>query len=103
MNKERDKFLTEATGEQFHDFVSVNGSSFLRCTTCSEWSYRVSNPKFSTWEGFGKLWEWSQEQEWIFQLYLFLELNKDCAAWTQYIDPDSFANVIYEFLKEQQK
>jgi hypothetical protein len=54
---------------------------------------------FSTWQGFGKLWEWATKQEWwlIFEAKTFLT-GKEIV---KVVNPTNFAKAIYEFLKEK--
>ncbi len=98
MNTERDKFLTEAMGESWH--------------RCDEWAFYCEqcaknvpiSEDFSTWEGFGKLFEFSKNQIWWKKFRLINHslpdlfnvglLNEDL------IDPNSFADAIYEFLND---
>lgn len=114
MNKERDKFLTEQLGECWHEAGHrrrISNNMVQRdcaCGVSSMWEiisvepakYRFLRRDFSTWENFGKLWEWSQQQEWWREFsfdvlrapYIFLEL----------INPDNFANAVCEFLKSKE-
>lgn len=83
MNTKRDKFLTEAMVERW-------------------------NNDFSTWQSFGKLWEWAQEQEWWVtftddyygprrpdrNVSLFFDVN-------YIIHPNNFANAVYDYLKSK--
>lgn len=57
---------------------------------------------FSTWFGFGELWEWSKEQDWCKE-FRQIYLNKAASEGVIVaflINPDRFANAVYEFLKE---
>ena len=98
MNTERDKFLTEAIGEKPYRrfFVSTD-----RQGGSGDGYYAKDGVKndFSTWPGFGKLWEWAQQQEWwcdfSVRLICFSGLGK-------YIHPDRFANAIYAYLKHKE-
>ena len=103
MNTERDKFLTEAMGEQWHENTGeVAGNNVIGFTLCScgKWWGQfgcLENTNFSAWTGFGMLWEWAQEKRWWHKFaadYLdgYMEFEK-------YIHPDRFANAIYEHLK----
>lgn len=56
------------------------------------------NNSFSNWNGFGKLWEWTEKQEWFKDFWATIKDTKQ-----QYINPDRFANAMYEFLKEMFK
>ncbi len=111
MNTERDKFLTEAMGDCWHEAKYLYQATpydtpdyECRCgKRCSEKSFKNNN--FSTWEGFGKLWEWAQKQEWWIYLgfignyteqFTASEFtHKDCI-----INPDRFADAVYNYLKE---
>lgn len=108
-NKIRDKFLTEAMCGCWHerkDF-SDDGYGTYSCKHCNEtknFAYSNLNPNFSTWEGFGKLFNFSKKQDW------WKSFIKDLGAWCHissptvltislnFIDPDNFADAIYEFL-----
>jgi len=105
---ERDKFLAEAMGECWHSFEgSITGRDCVKCGA-EFWANEIetANKKhnFSTPDGFFKLWEWSQEQEWwtyIGFIGNYTEqntseefLHKDCI-----INPDRLANAVYDYLK----
>lgn len=113
--EERDKYLTEAMGECWHEFTlddphlkPVEGSyGICNC------GYRINylhfhahtkyNPKFSTWDGFGKLYEWSVEQDWWYE-FLF-EWSGEIISFSipyKLVYPNPFANVIYEFLRDKE-
>lgn len=107
-NLERDKFLTEAMGECWHerkDF-SEDGYGTYNCKHCNKrfgghGGQLEDRLDFSTWAGFGKLWEWSQKQEWWPD---FKELNGyPNHIYEDFINPNNFANASYEFLKEEIK
>lgn len=106
MNIERNKFLTEKVlGECWHEWKPKKEPHHLQlCIHCRADKPFHENTDFSTWEGFGKLWEACQKKEWwkIFvwrsgvrgrNLYLNLNL----------IHPDRFADAVYEFLKGEEK
>lgn len=57
---------------------------------------RNSNIDFSTWEGFGKLWEWAKKQEWWHKEFLYKQYMGDLKL----IHPDRFADAVYTFLTE---
>lgn len=121
MNTERDKFLTEAMGLCWHDIINhVSGFMEVRvayfCKKCKIQGRDVYNLDFSTWSSFGILWEWSIKQNWWEKLscalhlrfydeskeisYVSIENNGyDSRISEQYINPDLFADKIYEFLK----
>lgn len=93
MNTERDKFLTEAMGECWHDCYNY------LCIHCEK-MFPDSNNNFSTWEGFGKLWKWSKKQEWFWRGVM---RRIDHQVREEFVNPDTFADVIYNYLKEQQQ
>lgn len=112
MRKEdRDWFLTEAIGECTHNFVEVaHGyrTTTYMCDKChfevvinddtqlmitEMWKY-VNN--FSTWNGFGKLFEFSKKQIWWREFKEIIIENGMISE--DIINPDKFANRIYEFL-----
>lgn len=84
MNEIRDKFLTETIGE--------------------DWNYETNYDNmnnFSTWAGFGKLWEWAFIQDWWTE---FLRMHNMGAQYYEqvachYINPDIFANELCLYLK----
>lgn len=107
MNIKRDKFLTEAMGECWHEAkCSYNDgwSIDYECRCGLRWPEEDSPPNtdFSTWEGFGKLWEWSQQQKWWAGFLNSDECGNDYVINTFYINPDKFANVVYEYLKSKE-
>ena len=89
MKSERDKFLTEQMGELY---VEINNNGF----------YRWCN-NFSTWEGFGKLWEWVRSTGNYDIDQSLQEISRQDADCFFIIDPDKFANFVYFFLKENDK
>ena len=98
---ERDKFLTEAMGECWHEWEG-HVSDYKRCMKCHKdggypegFRVRLINNNFSIWEGFGKLWEWAQKQEW-WEGYLADAIPKYIAVC--YVNPDRFADAVYEYL-----
>jgi len=114
MSEERDRFLTEAKGECWHEHKkpenSFEGWSQVilqpPCYKCKESYENWDNPDFSTWEGFGKLWTWAIEQEDWFDEFLIksqwfkLDGHKNFVLiHTHFINPDKFANALYKFLQ----
>lgn len=105
---ERDKFLTEAIGECWHEWKEVcragNCWGYHECQECGKLlgQYKpVEQNNFSTWQGLGKLWEWATQQEWW---YLFLYTYGDGNnIYYRYINPTKFADAVYEFLKKRSK
>lgn len=84
-NTERDRFLNEVMGYSY--------PVICYCKSCAP-------TDFSTWEGFGKLWEWSRKQEWwlTFDDYACATLEHP----TSLINPDRFADEIAYFLDKEQ-
>lgn len=99
-NLERDKFLTEAMGECWHDVKRAQGVAGFcyNCVICR--AQDVWNNDFSTWPGFGKLWEWAQKQEWWFLLN-YDDRTDHKTVDMELIHPDRFADAVYSFLKER--
>jgi len=121
MNTERDKFLTEAMGKCWHEWYQkpnfIDGHHCKHCglywprKPCKKTQIIIQGCNLSTWEGFGKLWEWALQQEWWDD---FIEQHgsqsdPDCdgvfASYghehisTELINPEHFADAIYEYLK----
>ena len=112
MNELRDRFLTETMGECWHEDVwatssddgdgSVSGWQCKHhqsmCYSSNRWS--EGNKSFSTWEGFGKLYEWARKQEWWNQF-----AGNTLGEWSydgktvyiseNVIDPDKFSDALY--------
>lgn len=86
MTTERDKFLAEAMGECWYSPESRMSQT---------WGYKHN---FSTWEGFGKLIEWCQQQEWHHEFISTLESEQHTYNH-KWLKPEIFANALYEFLK----
>lgn len=90
---ERDKFLTEAMGEEWH---KCDGWDFY-CDQCE--SGTPMSADFSTWEGFGKLWNFCMNQEWFHDLNHKLE-SESVTYNRKWVNPDIFADAVYNYLKE---
>ena len=110
MNIKRDKFLTEAMGECWHEAkCSYNDgwSIDYECRCGLRWTEednQLNNNNFSTWEGFGKLWEWVRRP--APQMIGFL--GEHCENYhsndiSMYIiNPDKFADAVYEYLTSKE-
>lgn len=115
----RDKFLTEAMGECWHEWDGGNTKPyhdgakiyFCKCGECVVYDefysftkdvnkhFKIAN-NFSTWDGFGKLWEWCHKQEWWQASYGAGMLSDDLESLTaSFVHPDRFAYAVYEYLK----
>ena len=111
---ERDKFLTEAMGECWHEPKLANALQSV-CKHCKQMRYRSTKhinenlaPEwaqkydFSTWQGFGKLWEWAEDQKWWDEFVDKDLVSRGHKPWLfplGWIKPNNFANALYEFLK----
>lgn len=84
MKTERDKFLTEQMGEAWYESKDGLG-------------WKVWNDDFSTWDAFGKLWEWSQKQP--FWMKMISKFHTE--GFYHFINPDRFANAVYDYLKKE--
>jgi hypothetical protein len=107
---ERDKFLIEMMGECCHEWIKVDeydmGTAHRQCSKCKieywplDGGYTKLSTDFSTWEGFGKLWEWAQKQDW-FEWFVYKNSYDALAllikTWT--IHPDRFADAVYDYLR----
>lgn len=103
MNLERDKFLTEAMGEHWHEHTMTCGYTMTRLGEyISDIKTTSYTNDFSTWSGFGKLWEWAQKQEWLCDF----EERVTCFDYSplfNIIHPDRFADAVCSYLKEKAK
>lgn len=105
MNTERDKFLTEAMGECWHNLGEKYTTEIGWCIKCCTW--HKHNHNFSIWSGFGKLWEWAQKQEW-WKSFVWVhgdstraKYRKESTFSVKFLHPDRFADALYQFLKER--
>lgn len=100
------KYLTEAMNECWHGDAMRTGI-FYACDECGEKLLSLGNSPlqssrmdFSTWQGFGKLWEWAKEQDW------WIEFTGGACVISRgfvedMVDPDWFAKAVYDLLKER--
>jgi len=113
MYKQRNAFLTEEMGGCAQDEGLFRDSGYLCCVKCNQIVDRGMTPclgvtDFSTGDGFFKLWNWSREQVWWGNFLEYFHCNYPGTLITYLIDPDTFANLIYqyigrEFIKERFK
>jgi hypothetical protein len=93
-------------GECWHDI-------YVHCSQCEPYCRKckqeyVEQNNFSTWEGFGRLWEWSQRQRWwrAFRRKATVRVGDngcdtyEYQEWEHLINPDRFADAVYAYLKE---
>jgi hypothetical protein len=102
---ERDKFLTEQMGECWHDLFRHCSKCAAYCRKCQKEIYEEQN-NFSTWEGFGKLWEWAQKQEWwreFHNQFLSTPWKVSKLMNTDLVHPDRFADAVYEYLRQREQ
>lgn len=99
MTTERNKFLAEAIGGFWHKSVYTGAGN--KCTCGKWWSECMKlHPDFSTWEGFGKLYEWVELQEWHYDFLSSLESEQHTFNH-KWLNPNKFANAVYEYLNEE--
>ena len=119
MKEERDRFLTEAQGECWHEWG--NDPLYKQCVKCRKYlpsadlekfrSIELTHIDFSTWPGFGVLWEWVIKQDFFPSFYLSTYLLDEKNLKTDFmgeiianivsdiVNPDRFADAVYKFLK----
>ena len=97
----------------WHDFHYTDGGWY--CSTCDvdgaeddyTQAYHV-NINFSEWPGFGKLWEWAEKQLWWNDFWWRestaeingLSLGFIAMKLVSSVQPDRFADAVYNYLKE---
>ena len=64
-------------------------------------STQYNLPDFSTWEGFGLLWEWARKQEWWKREFSIKFTENERWVDDMHINPEKFAMAIYNFLKNR--
>ena len=97
-------------GECWHEFEFWNAGVGNVCGKCKKWFYwnekdqaKLKMPDFTTWEGFGWLWERCIEKDWwrTFKNYI---ISGDCADVNEnYINPTRFVKALKEYFEEQDK
>lgn len=94
MHSERDKFLYEQMGLKATYLLGDYRTQL-------DQKARTMNG-FSNWLEFGLLWEWCVKQKWWSSL-----VTKNHSVYVpdsipvMYVNPDKFADIIYEFLKRK--
>lgn len=114
-NQSRDKLLTEAMGGCWHATARTlpyhDGGTIHICecgardtmfeksfssATRSPWDRLRVGADFSTWDGFGKLWEWAKQQDWWAD---FMSADVDAVDFFEdLIHPDRFADAVHNEL-----
>jgi len=103
----RDQFITEVVlKECWHEWHKeyYRGQMILVCKCGKGYSEckKPHNPDFSTWEGFGKLWEFSKKQEW-WQKFRLMTIGMDWERFATenisqvFISPITFADAVAKF------
>ncbi len=77
--------MLKRKGECWHDRRSIN-----------------PNPDFTTWEGFGWMWERAQEQDWwgaflIHAMLIDIFEPPDLSSWVEYMNPAKFMEALHAF------
>jgi len=107
MMEERNKFLTIAMGYEYQE-NSIFGKYIPTFLTEIHLEDTLIHPfDFSTWEGFGKLWEWAIEQDWWGKFVAKYTPSSfiPMTGWgfvqlQNMINPDRFTDAVYKYLKE---
>jgi len=129
-NVEREKFLTRLIGDCWHESdhsIPYHDNEIVHICKCGEYSYHIhpwddknnvqfrQKNDFSTPDGFFKLLNWLKQQDHHVigaildqdkeKPYTALGLNPVCikyqSLFLKEIDPDKFANKVFNFLKEK--
>jgi hypothetical protein len=91
-------------GGCWHEWDTAEALGHFQCSKCGkmEMGFRCDEDEdidFSTWDEFGMLWKWANEQDWWED---FTDKNYHCCRTDlDMINPDKFANIIYNYLKEK--
>jgi hypothetical protein len=111
MGKSREQVLTEAMGGCWHETAETQpyhdgGTTYIcKCgardtmyeasfssTTRTPWSRFHGSPDFSSWAGFGQLWEWAKQQDWWAD---FMSADVDAVDFfEELINPGRFADAV---------
>ncbi|MGD0231091.1 MAG: hypothetical protein ABSC19_12155 [Syntrophorhabdales bacterium] len=104
MKEERDRFLTEAMGECWHEYdlgkpvLTCKGGGFI-CGKCRD--FVVSNNDFSTREDFAKLSTWAEGQIGVHRD--FAPFRTALSGPTGQETRDRAADVLYRLLLSREK
>jgi len=93
----------------WHDYEWINRVGVAWQCRCGHEAYLpidfLINPDFSTWEGFGKLWEAAKEKEWWKEFLVWLRMCKfetkfhnEVEQIVEYIHPTRFRDELADFL-----
>lgn len=100
MKEERDRFLTEAMGECWHQYdpekplMTYSLIAYV-CEKCK--NFILGNYDYSTAEDFTRLWKWAGEQDYLADTVA--ELSKGLNEGS--VSKDGAADALYEFLKRR--
>lgn len=113
---EINKYLTEAMGGCVHDWERLNTGG-VGCKKCKRVQGKITSGiiDFFTADGFFKLWEWAMGQGW-WNNFIVLLWKKNGHRYTEvsfplmveyiptnYVDPDTFATEVYQYLKGREE
>ncbi len=99
--EEINKVLTEAMGDCWHDWDGKASWSLKDMCRCGAHpACHLQSPNFSTWEGFGKLWEWAIDQKWWPEFEAHQGLPKHWVP-KKLIKPEFFAEAVADFLQKK--
>lgn len=99
---ERDRFLTKAMRECWHEEPTELWEDTFICPKCGKEVSDVGT-NFSTWDGFGKLVEWTMGQAWWQEFIWYMNKNRGIFIEWYFIHPDRFSDILYTYLKEFEK
>ena len=105
------KLLTEAIGNCWHEWPDLYNDGMLskhdQCTKCGKYRDEALNEliDFTSWIGFGVLWEWANKQEWwadfIYNYYNVHNYKISLSVTLKIVNPTKFSAAVYEFLKDK--
>jgi len=101
MNEDRNKFLAQQMRSCYHNLKLVD--KYIYSDSFDPWFPPELN--FSTWSGFGVLWNWVIQQKWwpcfiiLFDIKFDIMYNSDSSI----IQPDRFADSLYDYLTKNEK
>lgn len=70
ISEEDSKFLAKQMGLCWHEWEFISSyalcadESDYKCKICGKFKSTDNRPDFTTWEGFGKVWEWARDKDW---------------------------------------
>jgi hypothetical protein len=95
--EELNKFLTKVMGECWHTHpLVIEGIWGIKCDKCGIIVTPNLNNDFLTWEGFGKLWTWSNNELWWCRFLDSLD-----GPLSYYVNPENFTKAVVQYLAEK--